>query len=228
MLYVYCKFLYLVFNERLIKNIKALMEGCKMDNVKLAITTIINSLLIICIYGFSSTVLAEAPPASNVEENSTRHVVTFTLDSDYKCTQCHKDSKQTLAGTHGENAFEKIGKEVKCVQCHDSISAQHRENSPNVTKYSPAQSKAAEGKHQLNFKSILDSTANCNSCHTPERLRKANWTHDVHAKNATCSNCHSVHADGDKKGIQSKSETAQKEYCVTCHKGFNATDDQGE
>ena len=204
------------------------MEGCKMDNVKLAITTIINSLLIICIYGFSPTALAEAPPINNAQENSTRHVVTLTRDSDYKCTQCHKDSKETLAGTHGENAIEKLGKEVKCVQCHDSISAQHRENSPQVTKHSPAQSKIAEGKHQLDFDAILDSTANCNACHTPERLREDNWTHDVHAKNATCSNCHSVHADGKKEGIQSESEQDQKEYCVTCHKGFNPTDDQGE
>lgn len=199
-----------------------------MDNVKLAITTIINSLLIIGIYGFSSVALAEAPPTNKVEQNSTRHVVTFNRDSDYKCTQCHKDSKETLAGTHGKKVIEALGKEVKCVQCHDSISAQHRDNSPKVTKYFSAQSKAAQDKHQLNVENILDSTANCNSCHTPEKLREQNWTHDVHAKNATCSNCHSVHAEGEGKGIQSKSETDQKEYCVTCHQAFNTTDDKGE
>ena len=204
------------------------MEGCKMDNAKLAITTIINSLLIICIYGFSSTVFAETSPPINAEKNSTRHVVTYNRDSDYKCTQCHKDSKQALQGTHGEKAMKELGKELKCVQCHDSISAEHRENSPKVTKYTPAQSKIIKGKHQLNFESILNSAANCNECHTPEKLREADWTHDVHAKNATCSNCHTVHADGEKEGIQSQPKKQQVEFCVECHQDFNATAEQGD
>ncbi len=199
-----------------------------MDNAKLAVTTLINALLILCIYGFSSTVSAETSSPNKAEQNSTRHVVTYNRDSDYKCTQCHKDAKQTLSGTHGEKAAEKLGKELKCVQCHDSISAEHRENSPKVTKYSAAQSKAGKNKHQLNFDSILDSTANCNECHTPERLREKNWTHDVHAKNATCSNCHVVHADGEKQGIQAKPKKLQIEFCVECHQDFNSTDDQGE
>jgi len=204
------------------------MEGCKMDNVKLTMMTIINSLLIICIYGFSSSALAETSPTSNVDQNSTRHVVTYNLDSDYKCTQCHQDAKPALQGTHGALVTEALGKEVKCVQCHDSVSAAHRENSPQVTKYSPAQSKIASGKHQLSVDAILQSTANCTSCHTPEKLQEQNWTHDVHAKNATCSNCHVVHADGEKVGIQAQPKKQQIEVCVTCHQDFNATDSQGE
>ncbi|MCP4323552.1 MAG: cytochrome c nitrite reductase pentaheme subunit [Psychromonas sp.] len=199
-----------------------------MDNVKLTITTLINALLILCVYGFSSTVSAETPHENSAQENSSRHVVTYNRDSDYKCTQCHKDAKEKLFGTHGEEATKKIGKELKCTQCHDSISADHRENSPKVTKYFPAQSKVVADKHQLSFDSILDSNANCSECHTPERLRKKDWTHDVHAKNATCSNCHVVHADGKKQGIQAKSKKQQIEVCVACHKDFNATDDQGE
>jgi len=199
-----------------------------MDNVKSAISRIINVMLILCIYGLSSTVSAETPAQENAQKDNTRHVVTYNRDSDYKCTQCHKDSKQALQGTHGEKVIEKLGKEVKCVQCHDNISAEHRENAPLVTKYSPAQSKQAKNKHQLNFDSILNSTANCNACHTPERLREDNWTHDVHAKNATCSNCHVVHADGKKQGIQAKGKKQQVEFCVTCHQDFNSTDEQGE
>ena len=81
-----------------------------MDNVKLTITTLINTLLILCVTGFSSTVSAETPPETNAQENSTQHVVTYNRDSDYKCTQCHKDSKQALLGTHGEEAIKELGK----------------------------------------------------------------------------------------------------------------------
>lgn len=199
-----------------------------MDNVKLAITTMINALLILCIYGFSSTVSAETAPQNNAEQNSSQHVVTYNRDSDYKCTQCHKDSKQSLAGTHGEDATKKIGKELKCVQCHNSISPEHRENSPKVTKYFPAQSKVGHDKLQLDYNAILSSNESCSDCHTPEKLRKNDWTHDVHAKNATCSNCHTVHADGEKEGIQSKSKPQQIEFCVACHQDFNVTEKQGE
>lgn len=198
-----------------------------MDNIKLAFTAVINTLLIFCITGFLSTVSAETPPTKALQVD-TRHVVTYNRDSDYKCTQCHQESKKALFGTHGEKATEKLGKELKCVQCHDTISADHRENSPTVTKFFAAQSKAGTKKHQLNFESILSSTANCNECHTSEKLREKNWTHDVHAKNATCSNCHTVHADGTKQGIQAKPKKQQIEFCVECHQDFNSTDFKGE
>ncbi len=197
-----------------------------MDNAKLAIATMIKFLLIISVYGFSTAVSAETS-APKVDKDG-RHLVTFTRDSDYKCTQCHKDAKQALFGTHGEEAIEKIGKEVKCVQCHNSIGPEHRENAPQVTKYFPAQSKKAANKHLLNYKSILDATASCNECHTPERLQKKAWVHDVHAKNATCSNCHVIHADGKKEGIQSKAKKDKIEYCVECHQDFNSTDEKGD
>ncbi|WP_022943019.1 multiheme c-type cytochrome [Psychromonas hadalis] len=198
-----------------------------MDNVKLAIATMINALLILCITGFLSTVSAETPP-TKAHQVDIRHVVTYNRDSDYKCTQCHKDAKQSLLNTHGEKVTEELGKELKCVQCHDTISADHRENSPTVTKYSPAQSKMSSNKHQLSFESILSSTANCTECHTPAKLREQNWTHDVHAKNATCSNCHVVHADGETQGIQAKPKKQQIEMCVACHQDFNSTDFKGE
>ncbi|MEI6897403.1 MAG: cytochrome c3 family protein [Psychromonas sp.] len=199
-----------------------------MDNVKSAITTIINALLILCLYGFSSTVSAETSPQNTAQQNNTRHVVTYNRDSDYKCTQCHKDSKQALLGTHGDDVMQQSGGEIKCVQCHGQISAQHRENAPLVSKYFAAQSKPAQDKHLLNVDAILNSTASCNECHSPEKLREKNWTHDVHAKNVTCSNCHLVHADGEKQGIQAKPKQQQIEFCVTCHQGFNTTDEQGE
>lgn len=102
--------------------------GNSFKDAKLAISTMSNALLLLCIYGFSSTV-SGVTATPNAEKNSTRHVVTFIRDSDYKCTQCHKDPRQTLWGTHGEA----------------------------VTKYSAAQSKQAKNKHQLNFDSILSS-----------------------------------------------------------------------
>lgn len=201
-----------------------------MGNVKLAIRTTISFLLFICIYGFNFSVTAESPTRSNIDESTnSRHEVTFNRDSDYACTQCHKDSKETRQGTHGEKAVEKIGRDLKCVECHNTVGPNHREDTAKVTKFSPAQSEIGSHKNLLDFDAILKATGNCTECHTPKKLQEKTWVHDVHAKKATCSSCHVIHADGEKEGMQALERKEQIAQCVDCHKDFNLKkEDKGE
>lgn len=201
-----------------------------MGNVKLAIRTTISLLLFMCIYGFNFSVTAESLDRSNLEASTdSRHEVTFNRDSDYACTQCHKDSKETRQGTHGEKAAIELGRDIKCVECHNSIGPNHREDASQVTQFSPAQSEIGTHKNWLDFDAILTATSNCTECHTPKELQEQTWVHDVHAKKATCSSCHVIHADGEKEGMQALEPKAQIAECVDCHKDFNLIKkDKGE
>ncbi|WP_017221427.1 multiheme c-type cytochrome [Moritella dasanensis] len=201
-----------------------------MGNVKLAIRTTISFLLIICIYGLNFSVAAESSDHDALTTSAdSRHQVTFIRDSDNACTQCHKDSKETRQGTHGEKATVKLGRDLKCVECHNTIGPDHRENASQVTTYSAAQSEVGTHKSLLDFDAILKATGNCTECHTSERLQEKTWVHDVHAKKATCSSCHVIHADGEKEGMQALERKAQIAQCVDCHKDFNLIKkDKGE
>ncbi|MEF1254128.1 cytochrome c nitrite reductase pentaheme subunit [Vibrio sp. M260112] len=189
-----------------------------MGNIKLAIVIMLKSLLAFCLYGYSLHAVADTSTVQS-EGTSARHEVTLIRDKDYKCIQCHKDSKQTLAGSHGEDALKKLGREVNCTECHNNIGPDHREGAPQVTKYSSAQSASGTDKVFLDPKEILKANSQCADCHTPEKLRDNSWTHDVHAKNLTCSNCHDVHANKTKVLALEKKERIK--LCVDCHADFN-------
>lgn len=201
-----------------------------MGNVKLAIRTTISFLLFICIYGFNFSAAAESPDHSVINASTdSRHEVTFNRDSDNACTQCHKDSKETRQGTHGEKVVAELGRDLKCVECHNTIGPNHRESASQVTKFSSAQSEIGTHKNLLDFGAILKATSNCTECHTSEKLQEKTWVHDVHAKKATCSSCHVIHADGEKEGMQALERKEQIAQCVDCHKDFNLIkEDKGE
>ncbi|MCK6265458.1 cytochrome c nitrite reductase pentaheme subunit [Vibrio sp. ZSDE26] len=193
-----------------------------MGNIKLAMVIMLKSLLVFCLYGYSLHAGADTSTLQS-EDTSGRHEVTLIRDKDYKCVQCHKDSKETLAGSHG-GAHKKIGREVNCTDCHSGIGPDHREGSPEVTKYSSAQSKHGSDKVFKDPELILKANSQCTDCHTPERLQKKSWTHDVHAKNLTCSNCHDVHAKKAKVlGVERKDKI---QMCVDCHSDFNQKDEE--
>ncbi|MFV0449401.1 MAG: cytochrome c nitrite reductase pentaheme subunit [Vibrio sp.] len=187
-----------------------------MGNFKLAIVIMLKSVLAFCLYGYSLYAVADDPV---IEKSVTRHEVTFIRDKDYKCTQCHKDSKETLLGSHGEDSHQTLGRDINCTECHNNIGPDHRDGAPLVTKFSSAQSQQGTEKVQLSPEAILQANSQCTDCHTPEDLRKNSWTHDVHAKNLTCSNCHNVHdVKGKVLGLDHKS---QIQLCVDCHSDFN-------
>ncbi|MFA0441855.1 cytochrome c nitrite reductase pentaheme subunit [Vibrio sp. 10N.286.49.C2] len=190
-----------------------------MGNVKLTITIMLQALLAFSFYGFSLNAFADDAAFPQEGAAQQRYKVELIRDKDYKCVQCHKDSKQTLAGSHGEDAMAALGKEVNCTQCHSNIGPDHRDGASTVIQYHEAQSQAGSDKTQLNSVAILKANQLCTDCHQPPELRKANWTHDVHAKNLTCSNCHSVHAE-KAKALSYDHKTTIK-MCVDCHKDFN-------
>ncbi|MCG9748912.1 cytochrome c nitrite reductase pentaheme subunit [Vibrio brasiliensis] len=189
-----------------------------MGNIKLAIVIMLKSILAFCLYGYSLHAVADTSTVQS-EATSARHEVTLIRDKDYKCIQCHKDSKDTLSGSHGEDAHKILGREVNCTECHNNIGPDHREGAPQVTKYSSAQSAVGTDKVFLDPKEILKANSQCTDCHTPERLRDDGWTHDVHAKNLTCSNCHDVH--GKKTKVLGLERKERIKLCVDCHADFN-------
>ncbi|MGR5094743.1 cytochrome c nitrite reductase pentaheme subunit [Vibrio maritimus] len=189
-----------------------------MGNVKLTMVMMLQTLLAFILCGYSLNALAD--DAALVKEgDSTRHKVELIRDKDYKCIQCHKDSKQTLAGSHGENVVEIRGAAPSCTDCHSNIGPDHRDGASTVVKYHAAQSQPGTDKTWLDPEAILKANSRCTDCHQPQYLREDSWTHDVHAKNLTCTNCHSVHAE--KAKVLSYDHKAKIKMCVDCHKDFN-------
>ena len=188
-----------------------------MGNIKLAIAIMLKIFLSLCFYGYSLHAVADTSVVEQ-QAQSTRHEVTLIRDKDYKCIQCHKDSKQTLTGSHGETAHKALGRDVNCVDCHRNIGPDHREGAPVVTKFFSAQSQQGSEKVFLDPEVILKANSQCTDCHQAPELREYSWTHDVHAKNLTCSNCHDVHAT---KAKVLEFEPKQRiKLCVDCHADF--------
>jgi len=164
-----------------------------MGNIKLTIETMLKLLFVFAIYGFS--IAAHATSSEPIEgAQAERHQVELIRDRDYKCLQCHKDAKETLNLSHDPQALLSQGKQLNCTNCHSNIGPDHREGAPDVIKFSAAQSKEVHDKVFLDPSMILKANSQCVDCHAPTQLREIHWTHDVHAKNLTCSNCHDVHA----------------------------------
>ncbi|USD40402.1 cytochrome c nitrite reductase pentaheme subunit [Vibrio sp. SCSIO 43135] len=194
-----------------------------MGNIKLAMVIMLKSILAFCLYGYSLHAVADTSTLQS-EGQSDRHEVTLIRDKDYKCIQCHKDSKETLQGSHGKEAHKILGREVNCTECHNSIGPDHREGAPVVTKYSSAQSKPGTEKVFMDPEAILKANSQCTDCHQPKYLQEDSWTHDVHAKNLTCSNCHDVHAKKAKVLGFERKETIK--LCVDCHSDFNQKEEE--
>jgi len=189
-----------------------------MGSFKLTIAIMLKLLFAFCLSGYSLHAIADESVIAD-KSSPARHEVTLIRDRDYKCTQCHKDSKETLSGSHGENAHESLGREVNCTNCHNNIGPDHRDGAPLVTKFSSAQSQPGTDKTLLSQEEILQNNGQCMDCHTNRYLRSKSWTHDVHAQNLTCSNCHTVHAS--KAKVLSADHKSQIKMCVDCHSDFN-------
>jgi cytochrome c-type protein NrfB len=191
-----------------------------MGNFKLTMVIMLKSILVLCLHGLSISALADTEMDVQAKD-SNRHKVELIRDADYKCIQCHKDAQDTIRQSHGEGFLEKKGKNVTCTNCHGNIGPDHRVNADTVTTFSAAQSREGTKTVTLTHAEILEANSQCTDCHTPVRLQKSNWTHDVHAKNLTCTNCHAVH--GHDKGVLSYQRTQLIEMCVACHADFNRT-----
>lgn len=165
---------------------------------------------------------SEAPPKDAALALSTlqdsvlqQHEVTFQRDRDRACTQCHQEEKNKLSGIHGDVINTQTGQNFTCIDCHTSITSDHRDGAKDVMKYTHAQSVKGLSTAAEYIDSIVAQNESCVSCHEATTLQKANWTHDVHAQNLSCASCHVVHPQKDPmKGI---TEKAKIQTCVDCH-----------
>lgn len=187
-----------------------------MGNIKLTIETALQLFLVVIFYGFTP---AHATTSESVEgATTTRHKVELIRDKDYKCVQCHKDAKDTLSLSHAPAALHSQDKSLSCTDCHSNIGPSHREGAPDVIKFASKQSQAAHDKIYLAPNDILSANNQCVDCHAATELREAHWTHDVHANNLTCSNCHDIHAAKSK--VLSFDNAQLIKQCVDCHSEF--------
>ncbi|UJF18195.1 cytochrome c nitrite reductase pentaheme subunit [Vibrio sp. SS-MA-C1-2] len=190
-----------------------------MSKINSILVKMLIGILALFSYGFSLTAMAETPQVSD-STPSTRHVVTLTRDRDVACTQCHKDAEQTISTSHNDHdVFNKINKNINCVDCHSNIGPDHRDGGSTVIKYSAAQTEVGTDKKVESHNQILDANKECSDCHTPQKLQEDNWTHDVHADELTCSSCHSLHSS--KNSILELNQKQKVGACVACHSDFN-------
>lgn len=195
-----------------------------MGNSKVALNRMLTVLVAILVWGYSMNVAADSEPGqvanattqhSVSPQTSERHVVEFIRDRNYACTQCHKDEQDTLKGTHGDAIHTSANRNVSCVDCHGTISDEHRNGAPTVIKFAPSQSVAGTTKPAADPRWIAQQNETCVNCHDPHDLREVNWTHDVHALDLSCASCHNVHPEQDPmKGI---SKSSKIKLCVDCH-----------
>ncbi|UTV26700.1 cytochrome c nitrite reductase pentaheme subunit [Photobacterium atrarenae] len=192
-----------------------------MGNSKVAINTMMTLWVVICILGFSVNVAANAEPdgattaGSSAGQEATQHVVQFIRDRDYACTQCHKDEQDRLQGAHGDVIHASTNRAVTCTDCHGKVGQHHRDGAPEVMKFAPAQTVAGAEKPAADPQWVMAQNQTCVECHTPQVMREASWTHDVHATTLSCASCHTVHPVADPMaGISRKSKI---KLCVDCH-----------
>lgn len=197
-----------------------------MDGLKITIRQVIHRgvlLLSLVFFSFLLTIPAQAEPMTITQvdqSQSDQYAVSFVRDKNYACTQCHKDEHDTLKGEHANAVNEKTGRNVGCIDCHNTISPQHRNGAPHVVKFKSGQVMAGRDKPAQDPTWVQKQNAQCIDCHQGQTLREANWTHDVHAMSLTCASCHKIHPQHDPmQGIDRKSRI---KMCVDCHSDMTA------
>ena len=128
-----------------------------------------------------------------------------------RCIRCHQKPR-LLSGT---KAITTVGLH-KSPEYFDNCTACHQ-NKNEHPKNDAAPSIITFDDHAE--MPIFTQNQQCINCHSPETLRKSEWTHDVHAAKMTCSNCHNIHKERDPiVGISSKFRIG---LCATCHENLN-------
>ncbi|MFV0576000.1 MAG: cytochrome c nitrite reductase pentaheme subunit [Vibrio sp.] len=163
----------------------------------------------------------QAASQQKSQDQSGEFAVSFVRDKNYACTQCHKDDHDALKGEHAKAMNEKTGRNVGCVDCHSTISPEHRNGAPHVVKFKQGQAVAGKEKPAQDAAWISKQNAQCLDCHEGKQLREANWTHDVHAQSLTCASCHKIHPEKDP--MQDIERKPRIKMCVDCHSDMTET-----
>ncbi|MDR0807258.1 MAG: cytochrome c nitrite reductase pentaheme subunit [Enterobacteriaceae bacterium] len=146
---------------------------------------------------------SEQNAALSSENQSTEYKVELQRNRDYACTQCHKENKNGMHGTHAKAINPNTALPVTCTNCHGNISPDHRDGVPDAMRFNK-DTFPVDKQNQV-----------CLTCHQPEKLRKALWAHDVHILKTSCASCHKLHSATDPvKGLDQK---GQIKLCVDCH-----------
>ncbi|MBD1575676.1 MULTISPECIES: cytochrome c nitrite reductase pentaheme subunit [Vibrio] len=181
--------------------------------------------LVFSIGASANTEIAQLNQTQKISSDG-KYEVQFVRDKNYACTQCHKDDHDALKGAHATAINEKTGRNVGCIDCHSNIGPHHRDRADKVIKFHRGQVAASLVMPVDDAKNISKQNAQCVDCHAPAELRKADWTHDVHALKLSCASCHKVHPTTDPiKNIESKQRI---QMCVDCHSAFEANHKRGD
>lgn len=172
----------------------------------------------LCFWGISLTVATASEKdlvQTSARSNTKQFEVSFQRDPNYACIQCHKKEENKLLGTHGSVINPKTDRNFTCIDCHTDVTEKHRDGAKDVVKFNHAQTAMGTQIPSSSINAIAKQNEQCENCHQPEDLRKANWTHDVHARDLTCSSCHDIHPKQDPmKGILQQDKI---QLCVDCH-----------
>lgn len=138
-------------------------------------------------FGLSVTSIAEETPASPEF-----------------CSGCHETAP--MLGVHSGNRFGTTNLVAACIDCHGVVTdlALHEKDASDVLRFNAT---------SLTLPLVVNDR--CLTCHKPQELRSAHWTHDAHGSELACTSCHALHSSHDPvRGISQKSTI---QLCVTCH-----------
>lgn len=188
-----------------------------MDSIKKTIAKLLEVILITAalVFSFNASASSQGNNTESVIQKTDKAQVVFQRDKNYACTQCHKDGHDVLLGQHAKALNEKTGRNIGCIDCHNDISPSHRDGAPEVVKFRQGQVTAGTNKPAHDPAWIKTQNSQCIDCHQGDELRKANWTHDVHALKLSCSSCHAIHPEKDP--MQDIERKPRIKMCVDCH-----------
>ncbi len=122
-----------------------------------------------------------------------------------RCIRCHQ--KQRLI--KNIDAITSVGRHASRLY-YDNCTACHGNKGDH-----PKDDHAIIGFNDTNRSTIFEQNQQCITCHQPQVLRAAEWTHDLHVKKMFCATCHSLHQPSDPIiGIAKKFRVG---LCVFCH-----------
>ncbi|MGF1690417.1 cytochrome C [Photobacterium kagoshimensis] len=146
--------------------------------------------------------------ASQINEDAD---LVILIKENKRCIRCHQ-KKRLITGIEAVTSFGAHASAEfynNCTACHGN-KGEHPKRTDAIISFD-MQSKM----------SVFTQNKQCITCHSPEDLRRIEWTHDVHATKLLCSTCHSLHRDSDAIiGIDNKIRIG---LCRTCHEAIQRT-----
>jgi cytochrome c-type protein NrfB len=128
------------------------------------------------------------------EANSADSTEQMNNDS---CMKCHKRNG-AMQGYHAHDSLK-----MSCSSCHGE-KGRHPRKPNDLMVFSSDNNISVDAKNAV-----------CLKCHTPKKLAKAEWTHNVHAIKTSCTSCHKVHPKLDPMlGLSAKERS---HVCRNCH-----------